>query len=219
METKDYEILKLHLEGHSFMEISSLLNIPEDEVMETVLYSQTMIEIFNDKKSMKPISQAAAEELTSICKDIVSVNDALQGFHLPKNVYPLYEDRLYAPKDGEVFAVLEDKKVVRLVRCEQQKLMFLSSGTKNILVSISLDGNLSHLYYPPSLIRITDDIFKESKLSFEPKVDSIYIRIDPIYWDKMLTIRRMFLSSLESLFGNIYEEYEELANKSSTYPL
>lgn len=29
MEANDYEILKLHLEGHSFAKISSLLNISE----------------------------------------------------------------------------------------------------------------------------------------------------------------------------------------------
>ena len=220
METNDYEILKLHLEGHSFAKISSLLNTPEDEVRETVLYYQTMIEMFNDKKSMKPISQSTAFELESLCKGIVSVNDALQGIHLPNSFYPLYEDRCYTPKNGEVFAVLEDKKVVRLVRSERQTIKYLSNEThKDILVSISLDGNLSSLYYPPTLIRITEDIFRESKLSFEPTVDSIYIRIDPICWDKMLNIRKVFLSSLESLFVKICKDNKELVNKSSTYPL
>ena len=217
METNDYEILKLHLEGHSFMEISSLLNVPVSKVRETVLYHQMMIEMFSNK-SMKPISQEAAEELTSLCKD--SVNDTLQGFYPPKNIYLLYEDRCYTPKDGEVFAVLEDKKVVSLVRCEQQTIKYLSNETKkNILVSISLDGNLRSLLYPPTLMRITEDIFRESKLSFEPKVETFYVRIDPIYWDKMLNIRKMFLSSLESLFVKICVENEELVNKSATYPL
>lgn len=215
----DYEILKLHLEGHSFAKISSLLNVPENEVRETVLYHQTMIEMFSNK-SMKPISQEAAEELTSLCKGIVSVNDALQGFHLPKNVYPLYEDKSYTPKDGEVFAVIEDNKVVGLVKCEhhtsKSPFGFMSTSPCS---SISMDGNLISLFNSPTLIQISENVFRESKLSFEPKVETFYIRIDPICWDKMLNMRRMFLSSLESLFGKICKENEELVNKSSTYPL
>lgn len=220
MEANDYEILKLHLEGYSFAKISSLLNVPEDEVRKTVLYHQTMIGMFNDK-SMKPISQEAAEELTSLCKGMVSVNDALQGFHPHNGFLPLYENTSYTPKDGEVFAVLEGKKVVGLVKGEHQTIKNLLVETnRDILVSISLDGNLNEHVFPTSFKRITDDIFREVKiLSFEPKDEKIYIRIDPIYWDKMLKIRRMFLTSLESLFGNIYEENEGLVNKSSTYPL
>ena len=215
----DYEILKLHLEGHSIMEISNLLNIPDNEVLSTILYHQTMKEMLSDKK-MKPISQSAAEELTSLCKGIVSVNDTLQGFYPHKNVYPLHEDMSYTPKDGEVFAVIEDKKVVGLVKCEPQTsktpFSFISTSPCS---SISMDGNLISLFNSPMLIQISEDMFRESKLSFEPKVETFYIRIDPICWDKMLNIRKMFLASLESLFGKICEENEEVVNKTSTYPL
>lgn len=136
-------------------------------------------------------------ELLALQMGMFGVNDIM-----PKDT----EKKIYKPKVGEVFAVLEGGKIVRLAKSDSLEWVDISHATFKCAISSFVDseGNYES-HAQPELEEIGDGVFKEVGVRHLDGKFSIYVRIDPTYWDKIAKIRELYLSSLNSLFGNIFE--------------